>query len=60
LPVDRHGDVRDTAIGECGSAGEFDGILHMSGAHDPVVVDADIHEQLIELDVLLSMSVDQA
>jgi hypothetical protein len=32
----------------------------MSGAHDPVVVDADIHEQLIELDVLLSMSVDQA
>src|SRR5262249_43091072 len=49
----------DTAIGQRGPAGELDDVLHMGGAHDPRVVDADVEEQLVELDVLLRQRVEQ-
>ena len=36
---------------------ELHDIFHMRRPHDAGVVDTDIHEQLVELDVLLGVSV---
>jgi hypothetical protein len=59
LHVDRHGHVRHASPGERGSAGELHHVLHMRWPHDARVVDADIGEQLVELDILLGMGVNQ-
>ena len=40
LHVDRHGDVRDAAIGERRAAGELDHVLDVRRPHDARVVDA--------------------
>ena len=54
-----HGDVRHAAAGQRRAAGELDDVLDVRRAHDPRVVDADVHEQLVELDVLLRVGADQ-
>ena len=59
LHVDRDGDMRHAAIGERGPAGERHDILDMRRAHDPRVVDGDVHEKLVELHVLLRVGVEQ-
>ena len=51
--------MRDAALGERGAAGEVDDVLDVRRAHDPRVVDRDIHEQLVELDILLGVRVHQ-
>src|SRR5262249_39624193 len=42
-----------------GAARQLDDILNMRRSHDPAVVDADVHEQFIELDVLLGMGMQE-
>ena len=46
-------------MGERGAAGELDHVLHVGRPHDARVVDAHVHEQLVELDVLLRVGVDE-
>jgi hypothetical protein len=59
LNVDRNGDVRDTAAGQSRAAGKPDHVLHMARSHDARIVDAYVHEKLVELDVLLGKRVEQ-
>ena len=47
------------AVGERRAARQLDDVLDMGRAHDARVVDGDVHEQLVELDVLLGEGVDQ-
>jgi len=59
LKIHRHGDVRHTAKCHGGAAGKIDDIFHMVGAHDALVIHANIDEQLVERDILLRMSPNQ-
>ena len=59
LRVDRHGDVSDAPVGERRAAGELDDVLGVGRAHDAAVIDAHVHEQLVELDILLGVGVQQ-
>ena len=59
LRVDRHGDVSDAPVGERRAAGEFDDVLGVGRTHDAAVIDAHVHEQLVELDILLGVGVQQ-
>src|SRR3546814_3117444 len=47
------------AIGERGADGELDDILDMGRPHDPRAVGAGIHEQLVELNILLGVGVEE-
>lgn len=51
--------MRHAPIGERGAAGEIDHVLHVLRPHHAAVVDAHIHEQLVELHVLLRERVQQ-
>jgi hypothetical protein len=55
LDVDQHRDVCHAAIGERRPTGELDHVLDMRGTHDPRVVHAHVHEQLVEFDILLGV-----
>ena len=59
LHVDRYGDMRHATIGERGPTGERHDIGSMGRAHDPRVVDGDVHVKLVELDVLLREGMEQ-
>ena len=59
LEIDRHGDVRDAPVGERRAAGEFDDVLGVGRPHHAAVVDAHVHEQLVEFDILLRVGVRQ-
>ena len=59
LKVDRNGDVRDAAVGNRSATRQINDILNMRGAHDALVVDADIHVKLVERHILLGVSADQ-
>src|SRR5579883_451948 len=54
---DRH--VCNAPVGERSTAGELDDILDVARAHYARVVDADIHEELVELHVLLRERLEQ-
>src|SRR3979490_858729 len=49
--------MRHTMPARSGSAGELHDVFDMRRPHDAGVVDTDIHEQLVELDVLLGVGV---
>ena len=49
--------MRHTMPARGGPAGELHDVFHMRRPHDAGVVDTDIHEQLVELDVLLGVGV---
>ena len=51
--------MRHAAIGERSSAGERHDIGSMGRAHDPRVVDGDVHVKLVELHVLLREGVEK-
>src|SRR5207249_9292048 len=53
LKVDRNRDVRNSTIGKSSSAGEINDVFYMSRAHHALVVNRNVHEELIEGDVLL-------
>ena len=55
LDVDGHRDVGNPATAHGSAAGKLDDILDMRRSHDARVVDADIHEQLVELHILLGV-----
>ena len=59
LEVGREGDVGDLAVAQRRAAGEVGEILDVIGAHDALVEDGDVHEELVELDVLLGEGADQ-
>ena len=59
LHVDRHGDVRHATIGERGASRELNDVLGVLRAHDAGIVDADIHVQFVELDVLLRVGMQE-
>ncbi len=59
LHIDGNRNVRDTAIAEGGATGHADNALDVRGAHHPHVVVRDVHEDLIELDVLLRVRADE-
>ena len=49
----------DPPVGKRGSTSQLDGVLDMVRTHDLRVVDADVDEQAVEFDVLLSEGVEQ-
>ncbi|HEX3943765.1 MAG TPA: hypothetical protein VHW69_06740 [Rhizomicrobium sp.] len=51
--------MRYAAARESGAAGLFGDILHVRGAHYAFVVYADVHEELVERDVLLGVGADE-
>src|SRR5690349_17909306 len=51
--------MSDAAISERRAASQLGNILDMRRAHDPRVVDAHVHEQLVKFDVLLRVGVKQ-
>jgi hypothetical protein len=57
LHIDGHGHMRHTMPARSGSAGELHHVFHMRRPHNAGVVDTNIHEQLVELDVLLGVGV---
>ncbi len=57
LDVDGDGDVGDTALHDGGADGEIHGRRHVRSTHDAVVVTGDVHEELVEFDVLLGEAV---
>ena len=59
LNIGRDGDVCDAPIGESSPACQVDSVRHMSRAHDPVVVHANVDEQLVEFHILLGVRIDQ-
>ena len=59
LNVLGNGDVRDAAVGERGLDRLVDDIVHVRRPHHALVVDGDVHEQLVEIHVLLVMGADQ-
>ena len=52
-------DVRDAARGQRGLDGLVDDVDDVGRPHDPLVVGGDVHEQLVEVDVLLVVRADQ-
>src|SRR5947209_15421926 len=59
LKVDRNRDVRNSTIGKSSSAGEINDVFYMSRAHHALVVNRNVHEELIEGDVLLRARANQ-
>ena len=59
LQVDRKGDMRYAAIEQCRPARQVRDVLDMCRPHDSRVVLRDIHEELVELDVLLREGADE-
>jgi len=59
LKIDRHRHMRHAAIGKRGAAGEFDRIFDMRRPHHPHVVLGDVHEEFVELDVLLRVGAEK-
>jgi hypothetical protein len=54
LEVHGNAEMGDAAIRERGSASQLGDILHVLRAHAARVVDAYIHEEFVELDILLA------
>src|SRR6185437_555342 len=52
-------DVTDSASRQGSLNGLVHDIIHMRGAHHALVVFADVHEELVQINVLLVMSADQ-
>jgi len=59
LKVGRDVDVGHAAARERGAAGEVRDVGDVGGTHHSRVVDGDVHEQPVEIDVLLGMGVDE-
>ena len=59
LQIDRKGDVGNAAIRKRGAAGQIGDVFHVGRAHDALVEDGDVHEELVERDVLLRIGADQ-
>ena len=59
LQVDRKRDVRDAAIEQRRPAGEVRHVLDVRRSHDAHAVFRDVHEDLVELDILLRVRPDQ-
>ena len=59
LQIDGHGDVGHAPLGERGAARQRRHILHVSRAHHAFVVDRDVHEELVQRDVLLGGGANQ-
>ena len=59
LEIDGEGDVGHAAIRQRRAARQVRHVLHMGRPHDPRVVDGDVHENLVEFHILLSMRVEQ-
>src|SRR5690349_14339562 len=59
LDVDWNGDVGDTPISKGGAACQLGDILNMRRPHYTGVVNADVHEQLVELDILLGVGMQE-
>ena len=52
-------DVRDAAITQGRAARQVGHRRDVCRAHDPRVVNRDVHKKLVEIDVLLGMGIDQ-
>ena len=50
--------MRHSAIGQRGLDGLVQYVHHVRRPHDPLVVEGDVHVQLVEIEVLLVMSAD--
>ena len=50
-------DVRYAAIGESRAASKLGHVFDVGRSHDPRIVDADIHEELVQLHILLGVGV---
>src|SRR5207245_8952464 len=59
LKVDRNRDVRNSTIGKSSSAGEINDVYYMSRAHHALVVNRNVHKELIEGDVMLRARANQ-
>ena len=59
LQVEREGDVRHATLRDGGSHSEVDEVDNVRRAHDPLVEDGDVLEQVIQVDVLLVQGSDQ-
>ena len=59
LDVDGDHHVRRLAVGERGPARHFNDILDMRGAHDARRIGRRVHEQFVELDILLGQRFEQ-
>src|SRR3546814_4928050 len=57
LEVDRHRHMSDSSARECRAAGKFRYVFHMGWSHDARVVHADVHEELVQLDILLGVGI---
>src|SRR5437879_4421913 len=59
LSVDWKIDVSDAAAADRGTAGQVSNVLDVFGAHHPRVVAGDVHEEAVEINVLLRMGFNQ-
>ena len=59
LQIDGEIDVRDAAITKRRAARQMSHLFDVRRSHDSGVVDRDVHEDTIEVDVLLRMSINQ-
>ena len=59
LHVRRDRDVRHPSIGQSGAASQFGHVFDVGRSHDARVIDADIHEELVQLHILLGIGVEQ-
>src|SRR6185295_14101508 len=59
LKINRDTQMRHTPVGERRTTSEFRNVLYMLGSHATGVIDAHIHEQLVEFYILLRMGVSQ-
>ena len=59
LNVDRNGDVGDSTGGQGRADSEIGDALHVGAAHDSLVIDRDIDEELVQRDVLLCKGTDK-
>ena len=59
LGIDGDGDVGYTTICKGRPARQVRDVFHMAGAHDPRIVDGDVHENFVEFDILLSVRLKQ-
>src|SRR5437588_4439445 len=54
LQVDRERDVCHSVVGKSGSSSQVRDVLYMCRSHNAFVKNGDIHEELVESDILLS------
>src|SRR5215813_6878776 len=59
LGVDRYGYVRDTSVRQSRTACKIRNTFDMTSPHNTSVVNRDIHEHLVQLDILLCMCLDK-